>query len=94
MAKVYQVANPSFGFENHAFPDEFSLVATVDSEDVDKVYELTNTIDKYWWENEGVTKEFVGKGCRSTSVGDVVVLGNGDKFLCESVGWTQMEPVA
>ncbi len=87
MAQVYQVAKPSFGFKEHTFPDEYSLVATVDNENVDEVYRLTNTIDHYWWENAGVTKEFEGEGCRSTSVGDIVILSNGTKYLCEDVGW-------
>ena len=90
MAQVFQVLEPSFGFEDHSFPDEYVLVATVASEDVDKVYELTNTIDKYWWENEGVTKEFVGEGCRSTSIGDIIVLDSGERLRCENVGWARM----
>lgn len=90
MAKVYQVADPSFGSESHVFPDEYSLVATVDSENLDKVFTLTNTIDHPWWNNEGVTKEFVGEGCRSTSVGDVVIREDGTKYICESIGWSEI----
>ena len=90
MAKVYQVADPSFGHETHEFPEEYSHVATVDSEDLNQVFQLTNSVTKPWWENEGVEKEFIGDGCRSTSVGDVVVLSNGDHYRCDPIGWTKL----
>jgi hypothetical protein len=55
---------------------DLHLVAEVDTHKLDQAYFLTNTIDTPWWENEGV--KFLGspdhgmKGCRSTSVGDVM----------------------
>jgi len=49
---------------------------------------LTNTINDAWWNNEGVTKMFPDdEGCRSTSVGDMVLIGK-EKYKCDSSGWT------
>jgi hypothetical protein len=92
MAQVFHAVDPTFGWgdEDPKWPDEYSLVATVDSDDVDKVYELTNTIDSYWWKNAGVTPEFIGEGCRSTSVGDVIKMTDNKLFRCESIGWKEL----
>ena len=56
---------------------------------LDKAFMLTNSIDDAWWNNEEVTKMFGGEGCRSTSVGDMVLVGT-EKFLCESTGWSKV----
>lgn len=40
--------------------------------DLEEAFRLTNTIDRQWWENEGITPKFKGDGCRSTSVGDLM----------------------
>jgi hypothetical protein len=49
----------------------------------------TNTIDSAWWVNDGV--EYVGEEptCRSTSSGDMVLIGN-TKYKCVRVGWEKM----
>ena len=60
-----------------------------DTEKCEVAFKKTNTIDKAWWDNEGVTKMFGGEGCRSTSVGDMVLVGT-EKFLCESTGWSKV----
>ena len=31
-----------------------------------------------------------GKSCRSTSVGDMIMLNNGKKFKCEHIGWSEV----
>ena len=49
----------------------------------------SNSIDNAWWHNEEVTKMFDGKGCRSTSVGDMILVGK-DKYKCESMGWEKI----
>ena len=73
------------------FPDDYILVAIVDSEVLEKVFELTNHIDSQWWDNDGV--EVVGDNHhRSTSVGDIVVTNEGT-FRCENVGWHELETV-
>ena len=66
-----------------AFEDAPTTVAFVE---VDKVltdmlkcevaFKLTNNIEDAWWKNEEVTPMFDGKTCRSTSVGDMVLIGN------------------
>jgi hypothetical protein len=39
----------------------------------EKAFELTNTIDKPWWENPWAISN-AKKGCRSTSVGDLITI--------------------
>jgi|TARA_R110000737_G_scaffold56694_2_gene81337 hypothetical protein len=47
----------------------------------------TNTINDAWWRNEGVTPMFPENGCRSTSVGDMVLIGT-EKYKCDPMGWS------
>lgn len=66
----------------------YEHVANVDTDDMGKVFELTNNIDKPWTENTGVT--VIGdKRKRSTSVGDVV-LGDDGLHLCARFGWERL----
>ena len=58
-------------------------------EKLEKAYVLTNTIDSAWWNNKVVTKLFKGNSCRSTSPGDMVIIGK-DTFKCESSGWSKI----
>lgn len=46
----------------------------------------TNSIDCGWWDNPGVTPMFGEKTCRSTSIGDMVLIGT-NKYVCEMLGW-------
>ena len=76
-----------------AFGDTPHTVAMVsvdkgllDTEKCDKAFMLTNSIDNAWWENEEVTPMFPNDGCRSTSVGDQVLVGN-TKYECSPYGW-------
>lgn len=96
------MSDEQFGETKLNFPNDFHHVATVDIEDADKhmVFELTNSINHGWWENEGVTahtdspafREHNGvKGARSTSVGDRIRLSDGRVFRCASVGWQEMK---
>ena len=75
-------------------PTTVAFVEVDSSLNVDKKIEhafmKTNSIQDAWWNNEGVTKMFGGDGCRSTSVGDMVLLSNGDKYKVEPVGWTKV----
>lgn len=74
------------------FPREFTLVARIsECPTLGAAFELTNHINRAWWENPGV--ERVGPPCRSTSVGDVVVF-EGVAYRCELVGWSKIGPVA
>ena len=54
-SQVFHVAE--FG-SPAVYPDDYILVAIVDSEVLEKVFELTNHIDTQWWDNDGV--EVVG----------------------------------
>lgn len=54
---------------------EYKHVANVDVVGLEGAFTLTNTIDFGWWENLHVEPTFNRrqKGCRSTSVGDIMV---------------------
>lgn len=88
---VYHDKKPQFGFgtEDRVWPDDFDVIATVQSEDPDIVYEATNTIDHPWWDNEIATCLKPG-GARSTSVGDVVVNSKDEVFIVLPVGWKKI----
>ena len=49
----------------------------------------TNSIHEAWYTSEEV--EYIGPepGCRSTSVGDFVVIGT-TKYVCETAGWSKV----
>ncbi len=86
-------------FENAAPKGTPAVVAIVkinvegDPEDnLNVVYEKTNTIDKVWWENEGVLPIFRKKGCRSTSIGDIIKINN-DFWTVASFGFDKLDGV-
>jgi hypothetical protein len=91
-SRVFHVAEFGKNYPEPAvYPDDYILVAIVDSEVLEKVFELTNHIDTQWWDNDGV--EVVGDNHhRSTSVGDIVVTNEGT-FRCEDLGWHELETV-
>jgi hypothetical protein len=49
----------------------------------------TNSINDAWYNNKGVTPMFPDKGCRSTSVGDMVLIGT-EKYKCDPMGWSKI----
>ena len=59
------------------------------AEKLETAFMKTNSITDAWWNNEGVTKIFGGAACRSTSVGDMILVGN-DKYKCEPTGWSEV----
>jgi hypothetical protein len=69
-------------------PDEptFTLVAEVDSENLEEIFELTNHIEHSWTQNKKVTV-IANNSVRSTSVGDLVLI-NGKYFVCKDTGWS------
>ena len=76
-----------------AFEDSPRIVAFVEvdkslsiEEKLDIAYVKTNSIDEAWWDNKEVTAMFPDKSCRSTSIGDMVLIGK-VKYKCESAGW-------
>ena len=58
-----------------------------DNEKLETAFKLTNSIDTAWWLNENV--EPLTKGTRSTSVGDMVLIGT-TKYKCEPMGWSKV----
>ena len=80
-----------------AFEDSSRTVAFVEvdkslsiEEKLDIAYVKTNSIDEAWWDNKEVTAMFPNKTCRSTTVGDMILIGN-VKYKCEPVGFHAME---
>ena len=76
-----------------AFDEKPTTVAFVevakelsDEEKCEIAFKKTNTIEKAWWENEGVTYVGPEKTCRSTSTGDYVLIGT-RKYKCAFTGW-------
>lgn len=92
MFEVFHANNPTFGIPigpQPQWPHEFTLVAEVDCETIDEVFELTNSIEHYWGENKQV--QTFGGPFRSTSVGDVVKDVSTQKvYRCEAVGWKEL----
>jgi len=77
--KVFHANKPTFGMgDAPKFPEEFTYVADVELPDLndaqDVAYRLTNHIDTDWTENEEVI--VFTDNPRSTSVGDVMQIGN------------------
>ena len=80
-----------------AFEDAPTTVAFVEVEaalPIRKKLEIafvkTNTITEAWFRNDGVTYIGTAPTCRSTSVGDMVIVGN-DKYVCGMVGWKTLD---
>ena len=72
-----------------AFEDKPRTVAMVevdktmtDNEKLEVAFKLTNSINDAWWNNAEVTEMFPEKSCRSTSVGDMILLNSGKKYNC------------
>ena len=93
-----EVKNPkeTVSVIHSAFDENSHLVAFVDvdkswtvNEKLEHAFKMTNSIEDAWWNNAGVTKMFPDKGCRSTSVGDHVLVGE-SKYLCEMSGWSKI----
>ena len=79
-----------------AFDEEPRTVAFVEvpknvsvDQKLETAFRLTNSINHAWWENEDVTPMFPEQGCRSTSVGDMVLVGT-EKYVCASIGWKKV----
>jgi hypothetical protein len=84
-----------FGMRTTHLPDpaKLTLVARVDTNELDDAYRLTNHIDSDWQENPGVEAVGdAGKGARSTSVGDVLEMNDG-YWMVASFGFTPMKKV-
>ena len=56
-------------------------------EKLERAFMLTNTIDDAWYTSDKVNYIGPEKSCRSTSVGDFVLVGK-TKYECAHDGWT------
>lgn len=66
------------------------LVAEVDTNDLNRAFELTNTIEHYWWTNALVIKITPAIHVRSTSVGDFMEK-DGKWYAVSAIGFTEMK---
>lgn len=69
---------------------KYELVAFVRASDPEKVFELSNSIDKPWLENKEVAPfPSHRKGARSSSVGDLFMV-NGKPLMVASFGFEEV----
>lgn len=70
---------------------QYELAAKVDTNDMDKAFELTNTIGVLpWHQNPSFTVQAEMTSLRSTSVGDIMVTSEG-AFLVDRIGFTRLK---
>ena len=62
---------------------------TSDAEACEKAFMMTNTIESAWYTSKELTYIGPEKSCRSTSVGDMVLVGK-NKYECKSIGWEKV----
>ena len=88
MSKVYHITDEKFGSRDGVFPDDYTLVAEVPTDELEDVYRLTNSVESSWTINKEL--EVFGHSHRSTSVGDIVENDNG-VFMVDIVGFKEVE---
>ena len=81
--KIQAYGARHFGKIENVNMDHYDLVAKVDTNDLEKAFELMNL----WDRPELVTKL---SSCSSMSVGDVVEDEDGNRFLCASFGFEKI----
>ena len=60
-----------------------------DTEKCETAFMLTNSIDDAWYTNDKVNYIGPDKACRSTMVGDFVLIGK-TKYECKPAGWSEV----
>ena len=58
-------------------------------EKLERAFMLTNTIEEAWYTSDKVNYIGPAKSCRSTSVGDFVLIGK-TKYECKAAGWSKV----
>ena len=87
---VYHAIEPTFGFgDTPKFPEEYAKVAVIEADSLKDTFRITNHIEDSWEKNPEV-REVCKSSNRSTSVGDVMVDGDGKVFRCEMSGWSEV----
>lgn len=91
MIKIFHAKNMVDGLLGFSkWPEEYEEVAHVMTDDLDKAFELTNSISAPWWLNPDVIPADP-MGHRSTSVGDIAVVWDGNIYRCASSGWVEIK---
>jgi hypothetical protein len=95
-ALMSTLKNEEVAVIHSAFEDTPRTVALVKvdkslsvTEKLEIAFTKTNSINDAWWSNEDVTPMFPDEACRSTSTGDMVLVGN-EKYKCEMSGWSKI----
>lgn len=70
------------------FPEEYTLVAIVETNDVDEAYKMTQHLGLNWGENPKVT---LINPSRSSTYGDVFVNDDGVEWFCDLYGWIRVK---
>lgn len=78
-----------FSDEDHSiFPNDFSKVADIDTDDLDEAYSLSQNVTASWACNNEVKSDL--KQCRSTSMGDILEKA-GEYFIVDMFGFKKIE---
>ena len=88
MTKVYHFSDEKFRYRDGVFPDDYKLVAVVGSDDLERVYGLTNSVESPWTDNKGLIA--FDPPHRSSSVHDVFVTDKG-VFEVAPLGFKELE---
>ena len=59
------------------------------AEKLEHAFMKTNSIDSARYDDPKITKMFGSDGCRSSMVGDMVLIGT-DKYKVEPMGWSKL----
>ena len=70
---------------------EYEEVAEVDTHDKETAFRLTNHIESDWQLNDGVTAKT--NKARSTSVCDLMIDDDGDRWIVAPVGFKRLDPI-
>ena len=68
---------------------DYLKVARVRSDDLTEIFKVTQHVDGLTEAEKSLVEWILP--ARSTSVGDVVVLGSGLAFRCEARGWSRLD---
>jgi hypothetical protein len=95
MIEIWHARQPTFGVGEGLvhLPNDFEFVAVVNTTDLSKAFELSNTIDNEWWKNEGVRLMVERDGFRSTSVGDILVTRDYKAHVVMPTGFKTLKDV-
>jgi hypothetical protein len=85
--KIFHANDSNFKEE---VQEDYTYVAWVETKDLNEAYQLTQNLDSYWTQNQGVITH--RKGLRSTSIGDVIEDDKGKMHLVACIGFKKIKP--